>query len=199
MSLYQFAPTPTCGVSEHDFVTWENGFSTEEIKKIIEYGDNLTTSTASVFGDSDLKKVRRSQVAWIDNNPDTGWFYDRMAWIARQLNGQFFKFDLFGFVEDFQYTVYDEKELGHYDWHVDRGTLKDGMSPRKLSLVLQLSHEYEYDGGELQIMSGPNPQSVKKERGLVAAFPSYMLHRVTPVTAGVRKTLVVWTSGPAFK
>ena len=43
------------------------------------------------------------------------------------------------------------------------------------------------------------PTIVKRERGLVAAFPSYALHRVTPVTRGIRKTIVVWVSGPPFK
>jgi PKHD-type hydroxylase len=71
--------------------------------------------------------------------------------------------------------------------------------PRKLSMVLQLSHPSEYEGGDLELMTGNVPHICKKEKGLLYAFPSYILHRVTPITNGTRRTLVVWTSGPRFK
>jgi len=29
-------------------------------------------------------------------------------------------------------------------------------------------------------------------------FPSYLWHRVTPVTKGIRKSLVAWVIGPQF-
>lgn len=198
MSNYQFVPSPTFGLSEHNIATWENGFTFEEIKKIIEYGDQLSLRDATVSRNELVPSVRRSKTAWIGSNSETMWLYDKLAYIARQLNGQFFNFDLYGFSEDFQYTVYDSSNEGHYDWHLDRGEAP-GACPRKLSLVLQLSDPYEYEGGNLEIKTGNQPQAVLKQRGLVAAFPSFILHRVTPVTAGVRKTLVIWTTGPAFK
>jgi PKHD-type hydroxylase len=68
-----------------------------------------------------------------------------------------------------------------------------------LSLVLQLSDPAQYEGGNLQVMTGSEPQTVRKQRGLVAAFPSYVLHQVTPVTQGTRQSLVAWVSGPQFK
>jgi PKHD-type hydroxylase len=120
-----------------------------------------------------------------------------MAYIARQLNGQYYRFDLYGFLEDFQYTVYLGGEAGHYDWHIDAGA--STVSPRKLSLVLQLSDPSEYEGGELQFMTSSGITTVRKEKGFVVAFPSYTLHRVTPVTSGIRKTIVVWITGPAFR
>ena len=52
---------------------------------------------------------------------------------------------------------------------------------------------------ELQILAGTSPDSISKIRGLVCGFPSFRLHRVTPVTSGIRKTIVIWVSGPAFK
>jgi PKHD-type hydroxylase len=75
----------------------------------------------------------------------------------------------------------------------------EAPAARKLSLVLQLSDPSEYEGGELQTMSGPNHCAVDRQKGLIAAFPSYMLHRVTPVTKGTRYSLVVWICGPSFK
>jgi PKHD-type hydroxylase len=82
-----------------------------------------------------------------------------------------------------------------YGWHQDYG----GEISRKLSLVLQLSDPSEYEGGNLQVKTSSEPQTVKKQRGFIAAFPSYVLHQVTPVTKGNRQSLVAWVSGPQFK
>lgn len=198
---YQFAPSPTFGVSEHPFVTWNDAFTDEELDRIVAYGDAQAKQKGTIGGSdpaSDFSQIRESTVAWLPLNQDTGWFYDRMAWIARQLNGQFYKFDLHGFCEDMQFTIYTGEMEGHYTWHVDAGA-SNGFPPRKFSLVLQLSKPEDYEGGDLQVFTSKEPTTVDKKRGLVAAFPSYVLHRVTPVTSGVRKTLVVWTCGPAFK
>jgi len=73
------------------------------------------------------------------------------------------------------------------------------MSPRKLSLVLQLTDPEEYEGGDLELMTSSDPIAVLKQRGLISVFPSFVLHRVTPVTKGTRRTLVVWACGPEFK
>jgi len=72
-------------------------------------------------------------------------------------------------------------------------------SPRKLSVVIQLSDPSEYDGGNLQFMLGNESENAKKEKGMLYAFPSWVLHRVTPVTEGTRRSLVIWLSGPKFK
>ena len=65
--------------------------------------------------------------------------------------------------------------------------------------MLQLTDPAEYEGGDLEIMSGAETDVVLKQRGLITVFPSYILHRVSPVTKGTRKTIVVWACGPAFK
>jgi PKHD-type hydroxylase len=82
-----------------------------------------------------------------------------------------------------------------YGWHQDFG----GGISRKLSMAVQLSDPSEYDGGALQVMTSGEPQSIPKKRGMIAVFPSYILHQVTPVTRGSRQSLVAWVSGPPFK
>jgi PKHD-type hydroxylase len=199
MSLYTFAPMPPTEREHEAFVIWENGFTEDELNKIEAYCDALPRRKATIGGfdaDDDYAEYRKSKVGWISLGKDTGWFYDKLAWIARQLNSMFYRFDLSGFVEDMQFTVYDG-EGDHYEWHIDAGP--NHTTPRKFSLVLQLTDPAEYDGGELQIQAGKDSVFVKRERGLVAAFPSYTLHRVTPVTRGIRKTIVVWVSGPPFR
>jgi PKHD-type hydroxylase len=82
-----------------------------------------------------------------------------------------------------------------YGWHQDYGA----KVSRKLSLTVQLTDPSEYEGGNLQIMTTGTPVNARKQRGLIVAFPSYVLHQVTPVTQGSRQSLVAWVSGPAFK
>jgi len=196
MSLYTFAPSPDKSTNETNHAWWNDGFTPREIKDIISIGEDYSQQDASVDTGNIDPNVRKSKVAWINNNNRTSWLYERLAFIARNLNGQFFDLDLYGFVEDFQYTVYGSEE-DHYTWHMDKG--KNSASPRKLSLVVMLSDPSEYDGGDLEIMVGNTPMALNKTKGIVHAFPSYVLHRVTPVTRGIRRTLVVWVSGPKFR
>ena len=143
MSRYIFSPTPAFARGEA-FATWVDGFTSDEIEKIIEYGDAKEKVKAGL-GDGDYNDdVRRTKVSWFQYNENTAFIYDRLASIASCLNGQFFNFDLFGFDEDFQYSVYEEGEQGHYTWHMDALPVMSRASPRKLSLVLQLSDPSEY-------------------------------------------------------
>lgn len=196
MSVYQLVPPPSLGVGENSFATWENGFTDEQLARVVELGDALELSSASVGSGNVDDKIRRSETGWMELNQNTSFIYDLLGFISRQLNGQFFDFDIFGFVEHLQYTVYRDNG-GHYDWHLDRGD--PSMAPRKLSLVLQLSDPSEYEGGDLELFVGSEPTRIERKKGLLVAFPSFVLHRVTPVTSGIRRSLVVWLSGPKFR
>lgn len=200
MSVYNFAPSPDLTTKEETFAFWENGFTNEQIDKIIEIGESLSPTPATIGKqkkNADISKIRNSKTSWIKLNNDTAWLYESLAFITRQLNGQFFDFDLYGFVEDMQYTVYDGNEEHHYSWHIDKG--ESTPSPRKLSLVLQLSDPSEYTGGDLELYTASMPYQTIKRKGILYAFPSWVLHRVTPVTSGIRRSLVVWVAGPKFR
>lgn len=196
MSIYTFAPAIS-KAHNHPFISWADAFTNEELDQIVEYAKTLPTQAAQVSNGQNITEIRSAQVSWISNNEEAGWIYDRLAFVARQINSKFYNFDLYGFLEDLQFTVYKESTEDHYTWHIDMAD--QAPAARKLSLVLQLSDPSEYEGGELQTMSGPNPSVVDRQKGLIAAFPSYMLHRVTPVTKGTRYSLVVWICGPSFK
>jgi len=181
------------------FVWWENGFTEQDLnwlQKQAQRADQRAQVGGNPTGD-DLAKIRRSHLSWLNKTQDTAWVFEKLGHIASSLNAQHYRFDLTGFGEALQLTNYDQSEQGMYGWHVDYGG-KISES-RKLSLVLQLTDPSQYEGGNLQVMTGGQPQTVRKQRGLVAAFPSYVLHQVTPVTSGNRQSLVAWISGPAFK
>jgi PKHD-type hydroxylase len=92
---------------------------------------------------------------------------------------------------------YEGGEGGHYNWHVDLGN-KDA-EPRKISLSLQLTDPSRYEGFRLVLEAGDGPYIADAALGTVIAFPSYVLHRVTPIESGIRKSLVVWVAGPEFR
>ena len=69
---------------------------------------------------------------------------------------------------------------------------------RKISIVLQLSDPEEYEGGELEMFVSKDIQKIPKKKGAAVLFPSYCMHRVTPVTKGERRSIVLWVSGPAL-
>ncbi len=93
------------------------------------------------------------------------------------------------------------RKAGHFDWHKDYGRAADnpGQEPRKLSLSIQLSDGADYEGCDLLVRSGNQIDTAPRRRGTVIAFPAYTLHRVTPITAGTRKSLVAWAYGPEFR
>ncbi|HXS81027.1 MAG TPA: 2OG-Fe(II) oxygenase, partial [Gammaproteobacteria bacterium] len=91
---------------------------------------------------------------------------------------------------------YDSSDRGFYDWHTDFA----GIRPlRKLSISIQLSRAEDYEGGELELLYGNQPQKLDKTRGTLIAFPSFMLHRVMPVTRGTRWSLVAWVVGARWR
>ena len=61
-----------------------------------------------------------------------------------------------------------------------------------LSATLFLDDPAEYDGGELVIEDQFGPQSVKLPAGHMVMYPASSLHRVTPVTRGVRTASFFW-------
>ena len=183
------------------FAAWDGAFTPDELDRVAAYGDGLSLRKADLLhaeektGTAEANRIRITQTAWINPGPDTAWLFDRMQKIAMALNSANWQFDLHGFSEAFQYTVYHGKEGGHYHWHVDQGT----VPPRKLSLSLQLSDADAYQGCDLEFLAGPDAETAPRGRGTVIAFPSYLLHRVTPITAGTRKSLVVWVTGPKLR
>ena len=180
------------------FVWWEGAFNEQELNWLQQKAKASEKDAGVGMGNGNSgvdPNIRRSQVSWLNNNPNTSWIFEKLAHVTSQLNSDYFRFDLTGFGENMQLTNYNQSENGMYGWHQDYG----GGPSRKLSLVVQLTDPSEYEGGNLQIMTGGNPQNVRKQRGLLVAFPSYVLHQVTPVTQGSRQSLVAWISGPAFK
>tara|TARA_R100000458_G_scaffold22077_1_gene19801 strand:+ start:1494 stop:2054 length:561 start_codon:yes stop_codon:yes gene_type:complete len=165
--------------------------SDDEINLINNIVRDTDYTTGNIIG-GNPDGYRNSQIKWIPF--DNEWLYDRIWDWANVANNDLWNFDIEGFKDQTQYTSYDAP-AGHYDWHLD--ILGDDINHRKISLVCPLNDGYE--GGKLQFKFGKDYQEINLLKGQAVFFPSFYLHRVTPVTKGNRKSLVQWVSGDPYR
>jgi len=184
------------GAVPAEFVDYVNGLA----EKIAPQDGVLGESTEK--GRVDLQ-YRKSEIRWLPIEiqqhftiVDSLWYY------ARQANRNLFGFDV-DYIQDIQHTTYkaDVNGNGKYDWHHDTFWAGPNAYDRKISITIQLSDPSEYEGGHFEIdpqYQQPDPELLR-QKGTVLVFPSFLRHRVTPVTKGVRKSLVSWVEGPKFR
>ncbi len=187
--------------SPQNYYWYKHGFSKEELNKIYEGVAKIPFNDATVFGNDNpeiIKKIRSSSVKWIPKNDEWMWLYEKLMGMAATANNEVWKFNLISAQELIQYTEYYDTQEGHYDWHQDIGP---GIgSQRKVSITVQLSEPDEYEGGDLEMWSGGDNVAVaERGAGVVFIFPSYMMHRVTKVTKGTRRSFVLWVGGDHYR
>lgn len=182
-----------------------NLFTPQECKTIIntiiknKKKYNFTESTVG-NGEKQFESnadIRKSKVAFLPaNDNDCSWIFQKITDSINLLNDQYFQFDIEK-IETLQFSEYHSTNKGFYQRHCD--DLYFSNFYRKLSFTIQLSDPTTYEGGELLLHTSTEPEHGKTECGSITIFPSYTLHEVTPVTKGVRYSLVGWVIGPKFK
>lgn len=172
-------------------------FSVAECADLVALAERAPAAQGRLVGNvgSDM---RRADLVWVDDLPGCDWVMDRLTRAVAEANRATFGFDIEGFDESAQIARYGAERRGHFDWHSDIG---DGRlaARRKLTIVAQLSDPADYAGGALELQPSAHVVQADRARGAVTLFPSYLLHRVTPVTEGVRFSLTLWSHGPAFR
>lgn len=186
---------------------------------IIAYGEQQADQTA-LTGDFDrtgvknekdvskLYKTRNSSIVWMTDT----WIYNEITpYIHRANKEAGWNFE-WQHSESCQFTKY--KETQHYTWHqdswskpYDKPRRNDYGLIRKLSVTVSLADGDSYEGGDLEFDlrnrgdSEPVIQTSKEARvkGSVIVFPSFVWHRVAPVTKGTRYSLVIWNLGNPFQ
>lgn len=141
-------------------------------------------------------EVRRSHIVFLKNEPKYQWLYERIWQAAQECNERFFAVDIHGIESNVQLARYDSSDRGFYNWHMDFGR---DVSHRKISISIQLSHPGDYEGGDLELLFDREPHRLERARGAFIAFPSFVMHRVTPVTRGTRWSLVAWIAGKRWR
>jgi len=180
-------------ISLNNTIDWwqsANVFNTQECTQIINmFKNNVNKSTV---GDGKIKEnLRKSQNNWIIKTKDNHWIYHKIFEAVGFANDTFFNLKISELGEEIQFTKYSEDE--YYNWHIDFTPENN----RKLSASVQLSDSSDYEGGELEF--GPDMGVASKDQGTVIVFPSFMSHRVKPVTRGTRYSLVAWITGPPLQ
>lgn len=153
---------------------------------------------AGLVGQTTAHRIRRAGIAWLDDLREGAWAMERMIALVARANRESFGFDLSDFGESAQIARYRAEEGAHFDWHSDIGAGAQAAR-RKLTVVVQLSDPAGYQGGQLELWARNTPLAAPQAQGTATVFPSFVLHRVTPLTAGVRWSLTLWAHGPAFR
>ncbi len=174
---------------------WDAVLSKEFCRSVLEQIDWATAKDATITPNNIVDtKYRRTDVIWQPSAQPIGCVSKCYMEMANQsaewgynLSGQ----------EDTQIGRYKSTDEGYYDWHIDAGPPQNGIQ-RKLSCVILLNDPSEFEGGILQF-KGMEDQNLLDKQGSIIVFPSFIEHKVTPVTKGVRYTAVTWASGPSFR
>ena len=179
----------------------------EQLARTGGYGDRKLSNDEI----KDMKKKRNSDIVWLNET----WIYKELhPYIHKANENARWNFEWHR-SENCQFTKYKLNQ--YYDWHCDswdkpyenEGPEKGKI--RKLSMTCQLTDGSEYEGGELEFdfrNYEPHMRDESKHRiqckeilpkGSIIVFPSFVWHRVKPVTKGVRYSLVMWNLGYPFK
>ena len=196
-TFYTFPPDKS--TSPMEVYTFEEAFTPEELEIIEHQVQSIPLQDGTILtGDSTKKTIshRKSSLRWLPQDEKFGWIYHRLGQLAKIANDSLWKFDIVSMPEQIQFTEY-YGDGGHYDWHTDIGS--DFASIRKISVTVQLSDNNDYQGGDFEMLRGKNSDISTRKKGSAIFFPSYILHRVTPVTSGTRKSFVLWLGGKPFK
>ena len=167
----------------------------------------LYDGTVGLEGKTVDHRMRHSEVSFLERNDSR---YDKVFRIVddcvEEANQQWFGVDYSRYgLRSLQFTRYrgDAKGGGHYYRpHQDTVLGSEGMpTQRKLSVTVQLTDPKEYTGGDFDVHYTPAKPPADKIRaqGTVIVFPSLVIHEVTPVTSGVRHSLVGWYPGPLWR
>lgn len=180
-----------------NYYWYDNAFNADELAKIELMTESLPYQDGGV-GELDSSRVqsdyRKSKIKWCPQDAEWEWVYSKLAGLLVEANKIMWKFDLSHIREPIQYTEYYPG--GQYDWHMDCGI--GIQNQRKVSVTVQLSDPNDYEGGDLQFNLGPILPSPRL-KGSAVIFPSFFLHRVTPITKGVRKSFVLWVGGEPYR
>jgi PKHD-type hydroxylase len=193
---------------------FKSALSNKICDDIISEGFSRSPGTALTGKEKPKSKVQMENVMKLRNS-STSWISE--VWLNKEIRPYIeranqkagWNFNLTN-VEPSQFTVYKEGQF--YDWHQDsHGQLYDDKDEwnglmRKLSVTVSLSDPQEYEGGRLEFaIDGIHPDKTLKStvkeimpRGSIVIFPSYVWHRIQPVTKGKRYSLVQWHLGPGY-
>lgn len=182
---YYFSPEPIfCNIECMNIVSLGNKLNLEYQKITPNIVDTTQFNT-------------KSNYFLYDYNEDVNYFYEKIREEVVKANNLYWSFNLYDFGEPLKFMEYSSEYNAFVKMHTDLGHF--GVTKyRKLTVIVQLSDGDDYDGGNLVIQNYETLQVMPRKRGTIIIFPSFLLHRVEPVTRGIRNSLVTFAYGPPF-
>ena len=202
---------------EQSYFAYPKGVTEKICDEIIKEGESKIIKQGVVFGTplpreeskrkktvKTLNKIRNSKMSWLNNF----WIYKEIRpfiWASNKQAKWNFEYED---IEYFQFTKYEGSSKQHYTWHADDGAPKKPSDKvRKLSTIVMLSDPKDFEGGDLEFYDyappGRKDKILKtndmKQKGTIITFPSFVIHRVLPVTKGIRYSLVIWHKGAQLR
>lgn len=174
---------------------WDAVLSKEFCRSVLEQIDWATAEAGTVTNNRIVDTtVRRTDVVWQPPTQPIGCVAKCYMEMANQSAEWGYNLST---QESTQLARYKSTDEAYYDWHMDSTPPENGIQ-RKLSCVILLNDPSEFEGGILQF-KGMEDQNVLNKQGSIIVFPSFIEHKVTPVTKGVRYSAATWASGPSFR
>ncbi len=195
---FEYLPQPVEEVPS--YLTWHGGLSIKECKAIVKLFEDNETEKAVINDNEYNPEIRDTGIYWIPQTDENHWIYEKVIKLGKMINEKFFHYDLVWEARNNPMSILRYQEGQHFDWHLDKfetGFHSDGI--RKLTLATQINDPTEYEGGECEVWHEPTPSEAPKEISMTSIFDSRMLHRVKPVTKGVRYSLIYWFIGPSWR
>lgn len=197
-----------------EYIIVKKGIDAEMLARLLQFLKRKRPRAAKMKnegGESDDERKARyndrdSAVSWFSAERECGWFHDRLVQITQhvgnvqwpilntghdgKLSCEFEKSQLavYGKDQHFQAWHQDAFEEGH-----------DAEDARQITIVVMLSDRKAYKGGHLQakVVNSAGRKVIRKlkmDAGDCAVFPAKKLvHRVSRVESGIRKTIVFWS------
>jgi PKHD-type hydroxylase len=180
-------------------VTVDNVFTNEQLSIIGKFvsQNSYKVKPAAITGKALDASYRRTDLLWLDDLKELESIYKTVDTLIREVNNSHYHWNL-DYLEIMQLGIYKAKDQGFYDLHTDSRLSMGSGKSRKLSFSILFSDPEEFEGGDLIIHHRMNGQAIKLQKNQAVFFPSFMPHSVTPVTKGVRKSIVGWVVGPDF-
>jgi len=175
------------------YQVWPSGLSADQVDQINAIALRHPVEEATIFAPEDtMRGVRACTVRWLK---DDG--LEALLWsYVEQANHRSFQVDVARRAE-LQVVQYTAARGAHYDWHHDVHWNGQSDADRKVSVTVQLSDTSDYEGGDFEFEEVKTNADFRS-KGTVLVFPSYLRHRVHPITSGTRRALVAWFYGPRW-
>ena len=193
-------------LSKYSYWLYESVLDKKICNQIIAHFKGLKTFKGKVGKSNELDKGLRDSDVLFSNEKE---IYDIILPFVFDANKKADWNADINWHESMQFTIYKKNQ--HYDWHADNleRAYDEDHHPnyrgkiRKLSLGVSLTDPKKYEGGEFYFKFGiekmPTKISAFKKQGSVIVFPSFVYHKVTPVTKGTRYSLINWSLGAPWR